>query len=126
VLEPVLEIADSVMTYRRRFFSAPHLAGVLDLLLRDESNPRSFIFQINVLHDHAIALATDSKSGNSHLDPVRIQSLAAAIRAFIPNDIVTDVSQLLALLNSWASGVAELSDEVTTRYFSHSIPRASS
>jgi len=72
VLEPVLEIADSVMTYRRRFFTAPHLAGVLDLLLRDESNPRSLVFQINVLHQHAIALATDSKSGNNHLDPVRI------------------------------------------------------
>jgi uncharacterized circularly permuted ATP-grasp superfamily protein/uncharacterized alpha-E superfamily protein len=126
VLEPVLEIADSVMTYRRRFFTAPHLAGVLDLLLRDESNPRSLIFQINVLHQHAIALATDSKSGNNHLDPVRIQSLAAALQAFNLNDIITDASQLLALLNSWALALAELSDEVTTRYFSHSIPRASS
>jgi len=126
VLEPVLEIADSVMTYRRRYFTAPHLAGVLDLLLRDESNPRSLIFQINVLHQHAIGLATDSKSGNNHLDPVRIQSLAAAIQAFNLNDIITDASQLLPLLNSWASALAEISDEVTTRYFSHSIPRASS
>jgi uncharacterized circularly permuted ATP-grasp superfamily protein/uncharacterized alpha-E superfamily protein len=129
VLEPALEIADSVMTYRRRYFTAPHLAGVLDLLLRDESNPRSLIFQINVLHNHALALATDSKSGPGHFDPVQIQSLATAIHAFIPTEPGAKApdgrSQLLVLLNSWATSLAELSDAVTTRYFSHSIPRAS-
>src|SRR6185369_12053422 len=52
ILEPVLEIADSVMTYRRRHFTAPQLAGVLDLLLRDDSNPRSLIFQVNLLREH--------------------------------------------------------------------------
>ena len=33
MLEPLLEIADSSMTYRRRYFARPQLSPVLDLLL---------------------------------------------------------------------------------------------
>ena len=40
LLEPLLEISDSVITYRRRYFAEPRLAGVLDLLLLDPTNPR--------------------------------------------------------------------------------------
>lgn len=129
VLEPVLEIADSVMTYRRRYFNAPHLTGVLDLLIRDESNPRSLIFQINVLNSHATALASGSKSVTGQLDLARIQSLANAIRSLAPDEPTEQASESTSrvpdLLNSWAAGLAELSDDVTNRYFSHSIPRPS-
>jgi len=129
VLEPVLEIADSVMTYRRRYFNALHLTGVLDLLIRDESNPRSLIFQINVLNSHATALASGSKSVTGQLDLARIQSLADAIRSRAPDELTEQASESAShvpgLLNSWAAGLAELSDDVTNRYFSHSIPRPS-
>jgi uncharacterized alpha-E superfamily protein len=129
VLEPVLEIADSVMTYRRRYFMAPRLQGVLDLLLRDESNPRSLIFQINVLRGHASALMENSKSPANHVDPARIRSLASAIVTPALDELVAQAaegkSQLSSLLNSWSTDLLELSDEVTNRYFSHSIPRAS-
>jgi uncharacterized circularly permuted ATP-grasp superfamily protein/uncharacterized alpha-E superfamily protein len=128
VLEPVLEIADSVMTYRRRYFSAPHLAGVLDLLLRDESNPRSLIYQINALKDHATALAKDAKSVAAHLDAGLIAALAVDIRALRPDEAAArtpDAARLVAFLNSWSKSLSDLSDEVTNRYFSHSISRAS-
>ena len=46
VLEPVLEISDSLMTYRRRYFSGVQLASVLELLVMDEGNPRSLAFQL--------------------------------------------------------------------------------
>ena len=45
VLEPLLEIADSSMTYRRRYFARPQLAPVLDLLLLDDTNTRAVAFQ---------------------------------------------------------------------------------
>ena len=41
VLEPLLEIADSSMTYRRRYFARPQLSPVLDLLLLDDTNTRA-------------------------------------------------------------------------------------
>jgi uncharacterized circularly permuted ATP-grasp superfamily protein/uncharacterized alpha-E superfamily protein len=129
VLEPVLEIADSVMTYRRRYFTAPHLSGVLDLLVRDESNPRSLIFQINVLYEHASALAANSKSSANHFDPARIKSLATAILTPPLDELMGQAaagkSQVLDALNLWSKELLEFSDDVTNRYFSHSIPRAS-
>ena len=41
VIEAVLEIADSLMTYRSRYLTTLQAAPLLDLLVTDESNPRS-------------------------------------------------------------------------------------
>jgi uncharacterized alpha-E superfamily protein len=130
VLEPVLEIADSVMTYRRQYFSAPRLPGVLDLLLRDESNPRSLIFQVNVLREHATALVGDAKAAAATTDDERIQSLVTELRSFVPDDLAAKPAEaapeaLIPLLNKWSTDLAALSDAVTNRYFSHSVPRIS-
>ena len=46
MLEPLLEVADSSMTYRRRYFAEPQLPPVLDLLLADGTNPRALAFQL--------------------------------------------------------------------------------
>lgn len=51
-LETLLEISDSTMTYRARYRSAFQLAPVLDLLLADESNPKSLAFQLSRIADH--------------------------------------------------------------------------
>jgi uncharacterized alpha-E superfamily protein len=129
VLEPGLEIADSVMTYRRRFFTAPRWAGVLFLLLCDESNPRSLAFQVNLLDEHAKALMSDSKKpvSPSDYDPA---SLADVLRSFRLEDLTGQdeekaAQSLLDHLEAWSNGLAELSDQMTIRYFSHSLPRVS-
>ena len=47
ILEAVLEIADSSMTYRYRYLTSLQLAPVLDLLISDETNPRmSFVVRV--------------------------------------------------------------------------------
>ncbi len=51
LLEALLEIADSSMTYRRRYLGGVQAAGVLDLLIADDSNPRSLVFQLQALRD---------------------------------------------------------------------------
>ncbi|MGE4560753.1 MAG: alpha-E domain-containing protein, partial [Desulfobulbus sp.] len=51
-LEALLEVSDSIMTYRGRYRTAFQLAPVLDLLLLDESNPKSLAFQISRLSAH--------------------------------------------------------------------------
>ncbi len=51
LLEALLEIADSSMTYRRRYLSMIQAAPVLDLLLSDETNPRALAFQLAALAD---------------------------------------------------------------------------
>ena len=46
LLEALLEVADSAMTYRRRYMSGVQAAPVLDLLIADEQNPRSVAYQL--------------------------------------------------------------------------------
>ncbi|MBC7951785.1 MAG: circularly permuted type 2 ATP-grasp protein [Rhodospirillaceae bacterium] len=56
-MDLLLDVSDSTMTYRSRYLAAPRLAGVLDLLLCDESNPRSLGFQLAALSEHMDRLA---------------------------------------------------------------------
>jgi uncharacterized alpha-E superfamily protein len=68
LLEAVLEIADSAMTYRRRYMTTLQVAPVLDLLLVDETNPRSVGFQLARLDEHVTALPhEDLHSLSDHL-----------------------------------------------------------
>ena len=62
LLEAMLEVADSGMTYRRRYLATLQAAPVLDLLLTDESNPRSVIFQLGALVEHWQALGLPALS----------------------------------------------------------------
>jgi uncharacterized circularly permuted ATP-grasp superfamily protein/uncharacterized alpha-E superfamily protein len=59
-LEALLEIYDSIMTYRARYRTAFQLAPVLDLLLVDESNPKSLAFQVNRIAEHVANLPRQS------------------------------------------------------------------
>jgi len=127
VLEPVLEIADSVMTYRRLFYDRPSWPGVLAVLVRDESNPRSVAFQFHVLREHMAAL----EAGVGQFTPAPERSLLT--------DIMKDMAALDSaghaaqspspavreLFKQWAAVLASLSDQVSNRYFSHSVPRIS-
>ncbi len=62
LLEAILEVADSGMTYRRRYLANLQVAPVLDLLLIDETNPRSVIFQLRALVEHLAALPNPTPS----------------------------------------------------------------
>jgi uncharacterized circularly permuted ATP-grasp superfamily protein/uncharacterized alpha-E superfamily protein len=73
MLEPMLDVADSGMTYRRRYFTEPQLAPVLDLLLTDSTNTRALAFQLRALAEHVAQLPRDSKAPS----PTREQRLIA-------------------------------------------------
>jgi len=47
VLEALLKLFDSTMTYRSRYRSVIEVLNVLQLLLLDENNPRSLAFQFS-------------------------------------------------------------------------------
>jgi uncharacterized circularly permuted ATP-grasp superfamily protein/uncharacterized alpha-E superfamily protein len=51
LLEYLLEVADSSMTYRSRYFTTLQPVAVLDVLIADEANPRSLAFQLAHLAD---------------------------------------------------------------------------
>ena len=127
VLELLLEIADSTITYRRRYFAEPLLAGVLELLLFDPSNPRGLAFQLTVLQRHAASLPAgpnpDSVAELKH----RLNHLAAGVDRVRPES--TDGSGTASEAAHWLAGLtAELggiSDLLTHVYFSQVLPRVS-
>jgi uncharacterized alpha-E superfamily protein len=128
VLEPVLEIADSIMTYRRLYFAQPRLAGVLQLLLADESNPRSLGFQIKMLREHASALVVDPKTDDPRHEQQHIALLAGMLESADFNDVSAwhpqrDTGPLLDWLTNCMTAFSLLSEQLTSHYFSHTVPR---
>jgi uncharacterized circularly permuted ATP-grasp superfamily protein/uncharacterized alpha-E superfamily protein len=149
VLEPLLEIADSSMTYRRRYFALPHWPGVLDLLLGDETNPRALAFQVQALTQHvenlpegsALGLTPEKRGGPSLSSPAVVtlgmgnprRPLATLSRLLretdwlelITDDTGTGSPRLAETLAVCAKELRGMSDAVTHHYFSHAETRLS-
>jgi uncharacterized circularly permuted ATP-grasp superfamily protein/uncharacterized alpha-E superfamily protein len=126
LLECLLEVADSSMTYRARYYTTLQPVAVLDVLLADGTNPRSLDFQLSHLADLYQKLPR-------HL-PVDLKAMRKALallRSFdlrklkypLPgapaasgSDGLTRLANFLreleGLLPSW-------SNNLSSRYFSH-------
>ena len=79
LLEPLLEISDSLMTYRRRYFAGVQVSSVLELLLLDEGNPRSLAFQLAALREHARHFPREADLFHEN-EERRVAALAGALR----------------------------------------------
>lgn len=119
----VLELADCFITYRSRYRLNPMMAPVLDLLVVDESNPRSLAFQLAALSTHIDTLPQTGHGGGR----TEVQRTALALL----NDVrLADVVKLAAsdgngrrpalgaLLGAQVERIPQLSDAITRRYFS--------
>jgi uncharacterized circularly permuted ATP-grasp superfamily protein/uncharacterized alpha-E superfamily protein len=56
VYDLVLGASESLVAYRRRYRSDVRLAAIEDLLVHDDSNPRSLAFQLDRINEHLAAL----------------------------------------------------------------------
>ena len=61
MMEAVLISTENVITYRRRYRSYMELETVLDLLLLDDRNPRSLLYQLDRLQEHIALLPRESQ-----------------------------------------------------------------
>jgi len=125
LLETLLEIADSVMTHRRRYFSEPRLASVLEVLWRDPTNPRSLAFQVAALRSHAAGLPSEANPEGVAALRQRFEHLSAWIEAGVPSDQAPDAARMAAALAGFTRELAEVSELITHVYFSHVTPRVS-
>lgn len=124
--EDVLSIADNLITYRRRYLTQLQLAPLLDLLLADESNPRSVAHQLTRLGEHVRAVVDTSRKVADPEELVLL-SLSAELRQADLREISDFVvdnrrAALGELLDRMKKTLPELSNALTTRYFSHSEP----
>ena len=124
-LEMLLEVADSSMTYRSRYFTVLQPAPALDLLMNDEANPRSLAFQLQELMQHCRCLSSRPSGAGWPLSKQRrLEETAANLfRADIrllcqpgEDSIREPLDQLLA---GTGAALPALSDAITHVYFSH-------
>jgi uncharacterized alpha-E superfamily protein len=127
LLECFLEVGDSSMAYRSRYYTTLQPLAVLDVLMADETNPRSLDFQLAHLADLYQRLPRHSPSElqamrdalallrGFDLSKLRYP-LPGATRAANGADGLSQLErflrQLEQLLRSW-------SNNLSSRYFSH-------
>lgn len=123
-LETLLETSDSRMTYRARYLATPVVPLVFDLLVCDETNPRSVIYQILKLRQNICKIALESHNG--HLfdkEKALLEEILSNINAIDVSCLAPDASQTYGktvdLNPSVITNLTDLRQKLTT--FSDSL-----
>jgi uncharacterized alpha-E superfamily protein len=124
LLEALLEIGDSLMTYRRRYLSGVQPAAVLDLLLADETNPRAVVFQLLALRELVDEIPTDQSHAGRRPEQRLVLALVTAVQLadlgpLMAVDARGQRPQLEALLARLEKDLPSLSDSISHRYLAH-------
>lgn len=130
LVESLLTITDSLITFRRRYRSRLDVQPFLELLLLDESNPRALAFQITALDEHSAHLP-QSRNLPSHRSPEgRItMELLSGLR-LADSELLALVDpenghrpNLEKLLNTIRNLLPLYSVTLSNSYFQHTQPR---
>jgi len=122
-LEALLEVADSIMTYRARYRTAFQLAPVLDLLIADESNPKSVAFQLHQLAEHAAHLPQPGDPDLAHAETGLVQDMCRAVAHVVLTGLScreggVDKRTLTVFLESIETGLKEFAQQISAHYLS--------
>ena len=119
-LDWLLELADSSVTYRSRYLAAPEWLPVLDMVMRDEANPRSLAFQAKGLAEFIAKLeATHGAFARRPLAPAH-----AALRALAPGDLRPESERSPRCIDELQRAAYAVSDAISLKFFSHAVPRS--
>lgn len=127
LLECLLEVADSSMTYRTRYYTTLQPIAVLDVLMADESNPRALDFQLTHLADLYQRLprhmSDDLQAMKEALGMLRSFDLRELSYSLPTEPSAATRADGLVRLESFLGGLERLlpswSDNLSGRYFSH-------
>ena len=127
VLEALLEIGDSSITYRSRYLTALQCAPVLDLLLTDETNPRAVVYQLTRLADHVDGLPRDRNMPSLSPAQRRVTAMLTRLR-LAEIDLLCQIGRngrrgnLETALAELQADFLGLSDTTTHHYLIHAEP----
>jgi uncharacterized circularly permuted ATP-grasp superfamily protein/uncharacterized alpha-E superfamily protein len=125
LLEALLEVADSSMTYRRRYLATLQVAPVVDLLLTDDTNPRAVLFQLAALLSHIEALPQEPGAPTSTLQKLTLRAWAdlrlLEVTELIQADDDGDRVELVALLDRLVPLFPQLSNAISGSYLNHAV-----
>jgi uncharacterized alpha-E superfamily protein len=125
-LRLALEICDSAITYRSRYFTTLQAGPVLDLVIADDSNPRAVAFQLMTLRG---LLGNIGGGGDERLmaqtDSLLDMALSIVGTLVAKHEDAAALEAVPVQLLTLAEGVRSLSDLLFRRYFALlPMPRA--
>ena len=119
-LDWLIDLADSSVTYRSRYLTAPEWLPVLDMIVREEGNPRSLAFQAKGLAEYIAKL-------EAIYGPFASETLApahAGLRALQAADLRPESDAFARVLAQLQRAAYTVSDDISLKFFSHASPRS--
>lgn len=125
VIEAVLGVTDSLITYRRRYRAGTRIGALLDLVFQDEGNPRALAYQLMQLErlvselprgDLAVGRTAVEKQVLKSLTGIRLAEIDTLVQ---PDKAGIRRAALAAMLAESDRQSAALSDAITAQYFRH-------
>ena len=127
-VEWLLELADSIITYRSRYMAQPELLPAIDLIVLDGANPHAVLFQAQTLTRYLGRLERELGSLPGEAGGDALRAGLARLRTFDLDRFDQRDSparrngggrELAGLLDGIAQDAANLSDRLAMRYFTH-------
>jgi uncharacterized circularly permuted ATP-grasp superfamily protein/uncharacterized alpha-E superfamily protein len=128
--EGILEVADSTITYRSRYRGLLAFEPVLDLVLTDETNPRSVAYQLAAINEHlthlpgpayGAGLSVVARTALRALTSVRLADFATLGRVNADGKR-EKLDELMAALEA---DLPLFADQLTLSYLAHAEPSVS-
>jgi uncharacterized alpha-E superfamily protein len=109
------------MTYRRRYLSGVSIPGVVSLLGFDETNPRSYRFQVDAIAVHHHALPSRSDGALAALQALLsdIERLPALAWDASPRQVREWRAQASTTFSEAETHLQNYSNAISERFFSH-------
>lgn len=115
-LRLVLELCDSALTYRSRYFDTLQPAPVLDLVLADPGNPRGLAFQMQQMH--AQLAAQEGGSGlAAEADALQAEAGGIVATVLADDDQAAAASAGAGRIIALVGGLESLAEQIARRFF---------
>jgi uncharacterized circularly permuted ATP-grasp superfamily protein/uncharacterized alpha-E superfamily protein len=126
ILSELLEVLDAGITYRRRYRDVMQVAPVLDLLLTDESNPRSIAFQLAAIKKNLQALPHSVEAPLRTLEERIALAVLTHVRLADVESMAIPTNErsrpaLVTYLARVSQELPALSNAVTQSYLAHAV-----
>jgi len=124
VLEAVLEVADSSITYRSRYSLLALVPPVFDLILLDDKNPRSVLFQLRQFLKH-IEKLPGQREGTAGAGRTLLLACTALLERADARELAQPPekwprSQVASAIRATLHALPEISNTLAAIYFAHS------
>jgi len=122
-LEALLEVSDSIMTYRARYRAAFQLSPVMDLLVVDETNPKSLAFQLGQLAAHVEHLPRQDARRYASAEERTALQMLTSVRLLDVSGLGQEESncndrELAGFLKSTEQQLKRFSQQISAHYLS--------